>query len=642
MAQNFLYMFEFVVDDLLITRPNHCAPEEYPTCCEISFRSSVFVSICDREFGQCVDTCAPKCGKCCLFSLESPVTDKDRLLIHIYKKKTDKCKFLVGATDIPIKPLFDKVTESFNIENPNWMEQLAKHTARMPDPKTPSKTTVVDNDCDEETFGRREQMCPTSELTKRLLPLFNMKHMQTGNLVLIMRLVCNGPTIVSSFPFSRICSTGCGKKTTPCPSTCPAIAPSQAKQGPCPMPDPCIQPDKKPPVCQRYFACNADKGCPCDECEDYCDRECPTGCKKKKKRSTPSTCCPPPPPCCTPSPPPCCPQPDPCQKKELPRTDMCQRYFSNEPKGCTCEECMDECEAESTEEESDSCQQCCPPQIMPPCFVAPTKPEPGPEAYEEFEACLNGSGLVIRVLKNTHQVESVDDGMQDNLDSGSDCERKNADNNANNRCETINDILQRSSFAKNHVKRRTNGHIINGPKLPKIRANIKYAGNDTCEPDNYCVPFNKIKSICNAEQKLELYRRKGPCCTDDCGPIAPPLHPQDVRNCCLQVDPQEIKDTLKGINADTRKKGIEVCYKTCEDTDSDVFLVKLGNKQQHRQKRNTIEIELKTPKQPIVLPKQKMTTETQITDKELDEALAALCGGKKKGKKGKKGKKKKK
>lgn len=86
---------------------------------------------------------------------------------------------------------------------------------------------------------------------------------------------------------------------------------------------------------------------------------------------------------------------------------------------------------------------------------------------------------------------------------------------------------------------------------------------------------------------------------------------------------------------------MQVCYKTCEDTDSDVFLVKLGNKQQNRRKRNTIEIELKTPKQPIVLPKQKMTTETQITDKELDEALAALCGGKKKGKKGKKGKKKK-
>ncbi|XP_054733567.1 uncharacterized protein LOC129241332 [Anastrepha obliqua] len=633
MAQNFLYMFEFVVDDLLITRPNHCAPEEYPTCCEISFRSSVFVSICDREFGQCVDMCAPKCGKLCIFSLESPVTDKDRLLIHIYKKKTDKCKFLVGATDIPIKPLFDKVTESFNIENPNWMEQLAKHTARLPDPKTPSKTTVVDNDCDDETLGRREQMCPSSEITKRLLPLFNMKHMQTGNLVLIMRLVCNGPTIVNSFPFSSICSTGCGKKSTPCPPICPPAAAPQP-QGVCPMPDPCQKPDNKPPICRRYFACNADKGCPCEECEDYCDRECPVGCKKKKKRAPQNNCCPPPPPRC-------CPQPDPCQNKEQ-RTDMCQRYFSNEPKGCACEECMDECEAGSSDEESDPCHQCGPPQIMAPCFVTPTKPEPGPEAYEEFEACLNGSGLVIRVLKNTHQVESVDDGMQhgDN-ESGSDCEKKKSkENNTNNRCETINEILQRSNFAKNHVKRRTNGNIINGPRLPKIRANIKYSGNDTCELENYCLPFNKIKSICNADQKLELYRRKGSCGDDGCGPIGPPLPVQNMRNCCLQVNPQEIKDTLKGINEDTRKKGIEVCYKTCEDTESDVFLVKLGSKQHHRRKQNSIEIELKTPKQPIILPKQKMTTETQITDKELDEALAALCGGKKKGKKGKKGKKK--
>ncbi|XP_036338094.1 uncharacterized protein LOC118747962 [Rhagoletis pomonella] len=371
----------------------------------------------------------------------------------------------------------------------------------------------------------------------------------------------------------------------------------------------------------------------------FISTECPSGCKKKKNRAPQNNCCPAPVPYCSP-PPPCCPQPDPCQKKEQ-RTDMCQRYFTNERKGCTCDECMDECEAGSSEEDSDSCQQCGPPQIMPPCFVVPTKPEPGPEAYEQFEACLNGSGLVIRVLKNTYVVESADDGMQQGgHDSGSDCEGKNTKQN-NNQCETLNEILQRSSFAKNHVKRRTNGYIINGPRLPKIRANIKYSANDSCEPDNYCLPFNKIKSICNADQKLELYRRKGPCCDDDsCGPIAPPLPARDIRNCCLQVDPQDIKDTLKGINTDTRKKGIEVCYRTCEDTDSDVFLVKLGNKQHYRPKRNTIEIELKTPKQPIILPKQKMTTETQITDKELDEALAALCAGnKKKGKKGKKGKK---
>lgn len=287
MAQNFLYMFEFVVDDLLITRPNHCAPEEYPTCCEISFRSSVFVSICDREFGGCIDTSAPKCGKCCLFSLESPVADKDRLLIHIYKKKTEKCKFLVGATDIAIKPLFDKVTESFNIENPNWMEKFSRHTQCLPDPKQPAKT-VVDNDCENEEGGRKEQLCPTAELTKRLLPLFNMKGTQTGNLVLIMRLVCNGPTIVSSFPFAKICTQSCAKpKPCPkqCPSSCPSCqatscgntscgAPSSPAAGGtrCPMVDPCRKEEPKRQICRRYFGCNADKGCPCDECEDDIDR----------------------------------------------------------------------------------------------------------------------------------------------------------------------------------------------------------------------------------------------------------------------------------------------------------------------------------------------------------------------------------
>lgn len=45
---NFLYMFEVVVDDLLITRQNLCAPEEYPTCTELTFRSSMYMCICDR------------------------------------------------------------------------------------------------------------------------------------------------------------------------------------------------------------------------------------------------------------------------------------------------------------------------------------------------------------------------------------------------------------------------------------------------------------------------------------------------------------------------------------------------------------------------------------------------------------------
>lgn len=293
MAQNFLYMFEFVVDDLLVTRPNYCAPDEYPTCCEVSFRNSVFVSICDREFGHCVDPSAPKCGKCCLFSLESPIQDSDRLMIHIYKKKTDKCKFLIGCTDMPIRGLFDKVMENFNIENPNWEEGLRRHAQTMPEAGVPPKCPeVVDNDCDEDTAGRREQLCPTSELTKCLLPLFNLKGCQTGNVVMIIRLVANGPAIVSSFPFSRICNTGCNRKsdsTSRCEGGNDSSPLDESKldgktsvgktyrRNPrpcngCPaLDDPCFTREKKQ-FCQRYFACNADKGCPCNEVMDECTR----------------------------------------------------------------------------------------------------------------------------------------------------------------------------------------------------------------------------------------------------------------------------------------------------------------------------------------------------------------------------------
>lgn len=50
---------------------------------------------------------------------------------------------------------------------------------------------------------------------------------------------------------------------------------------------------------------------------------------------------------------------------------------------------------------------------MHPCLQTPRQPDPGPDAYDEFEACLNGSGLVIRVLKDTHQVESICDGTEE-------------------------------------------------------------------------------------------------------------------------------------------------------------------------------------------------------------------------------------
>ncbi|XP_017104069.2 uncharacterized protein [Drosophila bipectinata] len=297
--------------------------------------------------------------------------------------------------------------------------------------------------------------------------------------------------------------------------------------------------------------------------------------------------------------------------------------------------------------EDDGCEGCCQcacecdcsPELAP-CFIQPTRPDPGPEAYDEFEACLNGSGLTIRVLKNTHKVESVDDGsMGNNLGADDDpCYRDDPNDCEPKQESCLHEMLQRSSFARNHIKRRTGGKIINHPNIPKVRANIKYSGNDACETDNYYVPFSKIKEACDMQEaKVDCYRQRL-CGGND--PIVPAKCPvQNQRNCCMQVEKKDIMNTMKGINLDTRRKGIEVCYKTCEETDSDVFLVKLGSKSKSQNKKNTIEIELRTPKQPVTLPISKVTTETYVSE----EMLGGAAGKKKKkGKKGKgKGKKKK-
>uniref|UniRef100_A0A1B0G0X9 Transcriptional cofactor Bfc domain-containing protein n=1 Tax=Glossina morsitans morsitans TaxID=37546 RepID=A0A1B0G0X9_GLOMM len=581
-------------------------------------RNSVFLSICDREFGQCVDPTAPKCGKCCLFSLDAPVSDADKMLVHIYKKKTNKCKFLVGCTDMPIKGLFDKVMENFNVENPNWEETTKKHISNIPHPLEPKPSQIVDNDCDDDSVGRREQMCPTSEMNKRLLPIFNLKGAQTGNVVLIIRLVANGPAIVSYFPFARICQAGCGAKppicgpkdrTKSCPDNdkdkCAGVddilpqigrccggndsafgasgtsnidATSSAKEvaskegsskqddtgsaaltygnksacggrkvyrnfkdpdnGCIPLEDPCKKQEKKL-RCLRYFACNADKGCPCDNVEDDCERG-----KQKHQACKPPKCG--------------CPESikDSCDDSKGKDVSKSQTY--------SCDKCTDECETASGDERFDPCKV---PDTSrrEPCLMEPTKPSPGPSDYEEFEACLNGSGLLIRVLKDTHQVQNICDGTEnfDNAESGSDCDRNQHDSQ-NSQCN-LNELLQRSDFARNQIKRRTGGHIVNHPKLPKIRANIKYSGNDYCCPDSYHVPFSRFKEFCdNQENKVDAYRRRK---AGDRG-VRPPLHPDENRSCCVQVNRDDIKNAVQGVNVDTRKKGIEVCYRTCEETDS--------------------------------------------------------------------------
>ncbi|XP_016984136.1 uncharacterized protein LOC108048152 [Drosophila rhopaloa] len=232
LADNFLYMLEFVVDDLLITRQNLCAPEEYPTCTEITFRS-IFLNICDRENGTCVSPCSPKTGKCALFTLDTPITDEDVMNIHVYKKRSEGCKFLLGLTELKMKPIFDRVKKEFDSVNINWEENVMTHVSRLPRIRGPCKK-INTCDCFEKHKTRLEAWCPTSEITKRMLPLFNLCKMQTGNIVLILRLVCNGPSVVSSFAVTPKCKNPCCTSCCPCPETWPA--PCSSPIDPC---DPC-------------------------------------------------------------------------------------------------------------------------------------------------------------------------------------------------------------------------------------------------------------------------------------------------------------------------------------------------------------------------------------------------------------------
>jgi len=108
--------------------------------------------------------------------------------IHVYKKRTESCKFLLGLAELPMKPIFDRVKREFDLQNINWEDNVMTHVSRLPRIRGPCKKTNDCVTCYEKHRERREQWCPTSELTKRMLPLFNLCKMQTGNIVRIPRV----------------------------------------------------------------------------------------------------------------------------------------------------------------------------------------------------------------------------------------------------------------------------------------------------------------------------------------------------------------------------------------------------------------------------------------------------------------------
>lgn len=195
MSQNFLYALECLVEHISITRPNECAPEEYPTCVEISFRSNIFLSVCETNLEN---KNRIKSGKSCLFALDKPVTNNDKLEISLFKKKIEKCKFLIGSTDIAIKSMFDKVIENFK-----------KINSKIIDNNAISKDNKKQTDQESSGFVKgKEDFIPASEVIKRLLPLFDAKGRQSGSIIIFLRLSCIGPIVTSTF---TICDTKSNK-----------------------------------------------------------------------------------------------------------------------------------------------------------------------------------------------------------------------------------------------------------------------------------------------------------------------------------------------------------------------------------------------------------------------------------------------
>ncbi|XP_055382475.1 uncharacterized protein LOC129612740 [Condylostylus longicornis] len=510
MDQNFLYMFEFVIDDLLITHPNECAPEEYPTCVELTFRSSVFVQICDRDFGGCITTDpehnSSKGGKCCLFGLDSQINDNDKLHIHVYKKKIEKCKFLLGITEIPLKNIFDRVTNEFIQNNP-----------------------ILEKKSINNEIIKQEEYCPSSEIEKKLLSLFDLQGKQTGNMVIIIRLSCMGPTIVSPFPFKKGCAiTSLSDDETNVLNRVRGgeNITSNLNQTKIPyfykMKSHCIPKEE-------YFQ---------NKIENNCDKD-----------------------------------------------DIPTRLSAG----------ADDTDTEFRDDSSEN-------EIIlnkDRKFAGGGKClKNKPYGYDEFEADMNGSGLSIRVLKNAFQVNVEDSDYE-------------SENNCKSHRHFINDPeFQQSRFLNNQIRSQTGGSFINRKGLPKIRGNLKYAANDLYQENtNFELSMTSTNGYCNSN-KIDKYRKR--CPKNTCR--------------CIQVQPDEIDDNyLTNINRKTRKDGIEICRKKCIDEDGDVFLFKLGKKNKCKDKQHLIEIELRTPKVPIVLQKQLVSQHTQIDEFELDSELRNIC-----------------
>ncbi|XP_053685588.1 uncharacterized protein LOC128735119 [Sabethes cyaneus] len=212
------------------------------------------------------------------------------------------------------------------------------------------------------------------------------------------------------------------------------------------------------------------------------------------------------------------------------------------------------------------------PSQPPTPAVSVTSKESVCAPYDEYTAEMNGNAISIRVEKNSDIKVMLGDEQDGKCVKG---------------CWTSLTLPEGVyALQERYVERQKNPC-----RLPVVRGNLKYPAQQWSGDFLVC-------------------KQKRPICAEDFR-----KRPDPTRSICMQTrDPESTEDPAAA-------NGIEICRKGWHDPNVDVFVLKLGkNKTTHGDgSPNQIELELRTPKGPMVEKRPKETRGVQVIEAEFDD-----------------------
>lgn len=231
--------------------------------------------------------------------------------------------------------------------------------------------------------------------------------------------------------------------------------------------------------------------------------------------------------------------------------------------------------------------------------------------YDEYTAEMNGNAISIRVEKNSEIKVMLDD------EEGKGCTKGCWVSLLKPRIlSMLNFVFLQTSLnlpegvyalEERYVQREENAC-----RLPVVRGNLKYPA----------LQWSADFMMC---------KRKRPLCAEDYR-----KRPDPMRSICMQTRDPELQ-------VPPNSSGIEICKKGWHDPNVDVFVLKLGKNKTLRGDgaTNQIELELRTPKGPMVEKRSKETRGVQVIEEEFEDfkkrpAVVEVRKPKKAAKKGKK------